>query len=98
MKYITSFPFVQGNVEQNLVILYYFVHLVINGFTQKQIKTKILLETSNGYTKYGINNKGKVVEISKTARYRALGNGWTAAVITHIFNCLKEELNGNKSI
>ena len=98
MKYITSFPFVQGNVEQNLVILYYFVHLVINGFTQKQIKTKILLETSNGYTKYGINNKGKIVEISKTARYKALGNGWTAAVITHIFNCLKEELNGNESI
>ena len=92
MKYITSFPFVQGNVEQNLVILYYFVHLVINGFTQKQIKTKILLKTSSGYTKYGIDEKGKVIEIPKTARYRALGNGWTADVITHIFNCLKEEL------
>lgn len=95
MKYITSFPFVQGNVEQNLVILYYFVHLVINGFTQKQIKTKILLETSSGYTKYGINNKGKIIEISKTARYKALGNGWTADVITHIFKCLKDELDGN---
>ena len=46
----------------------------------------------DNWTKYGIDEKGRIIEISKTARYRALGNGWTADVITHIFNCLKEEL------
>lgn len=43
------------------------------------------------FTKYGINNKGEVITIPKTTRYKALGNGWTASVITHIFKCLKEE-------
>ena len=62
------------------------------------IESERLQTLPDNFTKYGINNKGKVVEISKTARYKALGNGWTASVITHIFNCLKEELNDNKSI
>ena len=38
------------------------------------------------------DEKGKVIEMLKTIRYRALGNSWTADVITHIFNCLKEQL------
>lgn len=62
------------------------------------IESERLQTLPDNFTKFGINSKGKVVEISKTARYKALGNGWTAAVITHIFNCLKEELNGNESI
>ena len=44
------------------------------------------------------DGKSKVVEIPKTARYKALGNGWTADLITHIFNCLKEELNDNENV
>lgn len=45
----------------------------------------------DNYTKFGINEKGEIIEIPKTARYRCLGNGWTADVITHIFECLKNE-------
>ena len=47
----------------------------------------------DNFTKYGINSKGKIIEIPKTARYKALGNGWTATVITHIFECLKGKLS-----
>ena len=56
------------------------------------IESERLQTIPDNWTKYGIDEKGKVIEIPKTARYRALGNGWTADVITHIFNCLKEEL------
>lgn len=41
------------------------------------------------YTKYGINEKNEKVEMSKSARYKALGNAWTADVIAHIFKGLK---------
>ena len=42
-----------------------------------------------GYTQYGIMNN-KVVKISNTQRYKALGNGWTIDVIAHIFKDLKD--------
>ena len=41
------------------------------------------------YTKYGINEQGNTYELSNTARYKALGNGWTCDVIAHIFSGLK---------
>ena len=37
----------------------------------------------DNYTAKGIMN-GKIVDISNTRRYRALGNGWTVEVIKHI--------------
>lgn len=42
----------------------------------------------DNYTKYGIDEKNKIIELSNTARYKALGNGWTADVIAHIFKGL----------
>lgn len=30
------------------------------------------------------------MKISKTQRYKMLGNGWTVDVISHIFDCLKD--------
>jgi len=36
------------------------------------------------YTKFGKNEQG-VYELTNSARYKALGNGWTADVIAHIF-------------
>jgi len=33
--------------------------------------------------------------VSNTQRYKALGNGWTVDVISHIFKSLKEELENN---
>lgn len=43
----------------------------------------------DNYTKYGIDEKGVKKEMSNTARYKALGNGWTCDVIAHIFKGLQ---------
>jgi len=40
----------------------------------------------DNYTAYGIDDKGNTVGISDTQRYKAVGNGWTADVIAHIFS------------
>lgn len=45
-----------------------------------------------GYTKYGRDGEN-IVEISKNARYKAIGNGWTTDVISHIFSYIKEREN-----
>lgn len=39
------------------------------------------------YTQLGLIN-GKVITISDSKRYTAIGNGWTVPVITHIFNSI----------
>lgn len=36
------------------------------------------------YTAFGIDDTGKTVRISNTQRYKAIGNGWTVDVISHI--------------
>ena len=41
---------------------------------------------SDNYTAMGIDDKGKLIKISNTQRYKAVGNGWTIRVISHIFN------------
>jgi DNA (cytosine-5)-methyltransferase 3A len=41
---------------------------------------------SDNYTALGINDKGETVNISNTQRYKAIGNGWTIDVITHILS------------
>jgi DNA (cytosine-5)-methyltransferase 3A len=38
----------------------------------------------DNYTAHGINDKGNIVNISDTQRYRAVGNGWTVDIIAHI--------------
>ena len=38
----------------------------------------------DGWTKYGINEKGETVEISDTQRYKVLGNAVTVPVISEI--------------
>ena len=45
---------------------------------------------SDDYTRHGIMN-GKLIEISNTQQYKALGNGWTVDVISHILSGLKLE-------
>lgn len=45
----------------------------------------------DNWTKYGIKN-GQNVEITQTNRYKAVGNGWTTDVITHIFSYLMAEI------
>ena len=41
------------------------------------------------YTKYG-NYDGTVKEVTKTNRYKVIGNGWTVDIITEFFKGLKE--------
>jgi len=40
----------------------------------------------DNYTSFGIDDKGKTINISNTQRYRAIGNGWTVDVIAHILS------------
>lgn len=40
----------------------------------------------DNYTAFGLNEKGVVVPISNTQRYKGIGNGWTVDVISHIFS------------
>lgn len=56
------------------------------------IECERLQTLDDNYTKFGIDKNNKVVEISNTRRYMALGNGWTVDVITHILKNLKGEL------
>jgi DNA (cytosine-5)-methyltransferase 3A len=38
------------------------------------------------YTAYGVDDTGKTVNISNTQRYKAIGNGWTVDVVSHILS------------
>lgn len=53
------------------------------------IECERLQTVPDNYTKYGKFENNKIDEISKTQRYKMLGNGWTVDVIVHIFNHLK---------
>ena len=50
------------------------------------IEAKRCQTLPDNYTAMGINDKGKIISISNTQRYRAVGNGWTTDVIAHIFS------------
>ena len=63
------------DIEQILIILYYYAKNVIDGCIAKKIKIKNLsLSLTNGYT----------FSVSNTQRYRMLGNGFTVDIIKHI--------------
>jgi DNA-cytosine methyltransferase len=70
------------NIDQMLIILYWYAKIVIDLYTQTEMEKKnILLNYSfeNSYTNH----------VSNSQRYKMLGNGWTVDVITHIFRCIK---------
>lgn len=76
---ITSFRLSTKNLEQMLIISYWFAKNAIGGFTQDTTQEKTLyLNLIDGYTAH----------VSNTQRYRMLGNGWTVDVIAHIFKGL----------
>ena len=54
------------------------------------IECERLMNLPDGYTSKGIDINGKEVAISNSQRYKQLGNGWDAAVITHILDSNKE--------
>jgi len=43
----------------------------------------------DNYTAHGAEIDGRYKKISNTQRYKALGNGWTVDVISHIMKGLK---------
>lgn len=49
------------------------------------IECERLQTLPDDYTKVGIDPNGKEVTISNTQRFKMIGNGWTAKVITHFF-------------
>jgi len=54
------------------------------------IETERLQTVPDNYTKFGIKNNEKI-EISKSARIKMLGNGWTINVISHILKNLQKD-------
>jgi DNA (cytosine-5)-methyltransferase 3A len=58
------------------------------------IECERLQTMPDNFTQYGKNEKGELIEISNSQRYKCIGNSWTADVIAYIFSFLKEELNG----
>lgn len=76
---ITSFRLSTKNLEQMLIISYWFAKNATGGFTQDTISKKALyLNLIDGYTNH----------VSNTQRYKMLGNGWTVDVVAHIFKYL----------
>ena len=43
----------------------------------------------DNYTALGIDEKGAVINVSDTQRYKTIGNGWTVEVIAHILKHLR---------
>ena len=65
--------------------------VLIEGYIRKltPVECERLQTLEDGFTANGIDPKtGKVVPISNTQRYKALGNGWTVDVIVHILKSL----------
>lgn len=65
--------------------------VLVEGYIRKltPVECERLQTLEDGFTANGIDPKtGKVVPISNTQRYKALGNGWTVDVIVHILKSL----------
>lgn len=56
------------------------------------IECERLQTLPDNYTALGIDEQGKEVKISNSARYKAIGNGWTTDVISHLLSFLPSEL------
>ena len=65
--------------------------VLVEGYIRKltPVECERLQTLPDSFTANGIDPKtGKVVSISNTQRYKALGNGWTVDVIAHILKSL----------
>ena len=81
--YTTLYHLNTKNIEQMLIILYWFAKNVITLSIQNKTPLKNLLlnyEFENSYTNH----------VSNSQRYKMLGNGWTVDVIAHIFSFMPE--------
>lgn len=70
-------------------------HLVING-SEIEIRKLVPQEVErlqtypDDYTKYGVDTKGRLFEVSPNQRFIMLGNGFTREVIAHLFSFIPE--------
>jgi hypothetical protein len=82
-----------STLEQELIILFWYVINAIDGYIPNEILNKNTLKVKfvikHGWTKYGLFN-GEVKEISDTQRYKCCGNAVTTKVITEIGKWLSE--------
>lgn len=53
------------------------------------IECERLQTIDDDFTKYGLDEKGKTIEISNSQRKKMLGNGWTIDIICIFFDALK---------
>ena len=70
------------------------INLYINANTYKKtcpLECERLQTLPDNYTKYGLLEDFLVVEIPKTRRFEAIGNGWTVDVIAHILSFIPKE-------
>jgi site-specific DNA-cytosine methylase len=60
---------------------------MINGKIRRLTPTECerLMSWPDGWTKYGINEKGEKVEISDSQRYKMCGNGVVSKVVEEVF-------------
>jgi len=75
-----SYGVPMGKFKINLPDGYYTIRKL------SPIEAERLQTLPDNYTALGVNDEGKTVDISKTQRYRAIGNGWTVDVIAHILS------------
>jgi len=60
--------------------------ILTDGYIRKltPIEAERLQTLDDGYTKFGRNVNGELVNISNPQRYKMIGNGWTIDIIAHI--------------
>ena len=56
------------------------------------IECERLMTLPDGFTEFGINEKGEKVKISNTQRYKTLGNGFVCDVVSHIIKCIDKDI------
>lgn len=72
------------NIEQMLIICYWYSKAVIDGYiVEKTQENNLLLNYLIPYTE----------DVSSTQRYKMIGNGWTVDIVAHILRYVKDELN-----
>lgn len=87
LKSITLFNMGLKYYVQTLKTLLYYAINVINGFIPKEMFIEsslgLIFESKYGWTQYGLEGN-KIKNISKTQRYRTLGNAVTTNVVEEI--------------
>ena len=84
---------VRGDSKSNTLTTVQKDNVVVNEYIRWRALTPIECErlqtVEDNATLYGIDENGKQITISKTQRYKMLGNGWCVDTIAHILSYLE---------